>query len=252
MPTLKCAGLQVKHKHSGFSIDCQAVYLPPVTFSTGSQPSIRYAAVDQALENQAVADLNSSINDQRAISVNWAMTYAERRDTITMLNKRTAQLIGVLRNLRRGRYEKSFEQLFGKKPSRRQRKRWQKKARTKDRAASLWLEWTYGWSPLLSDVYGAIDDLVKTPRPLILRCTGKAVPRTLPISLLQPDAVFIIVYTTKTHDLHAIVAHNHRFYDPQHQCDVPASDLLGHIVAIYHCQRALSLADIHNELASLS
>lgn len=78
------------------------------------------------------------------------------------------------------------------------------------------------------------------------------VPRTLPISLLQPDAVFIIVYTTKTHDLHAIVAHNHHFYDPQHQCDVPTSDLMGHIVAIYHCQRALSLADIHNELASLS
>lgn len=85
-----------------------------------------------------------------------------------MLDKRFTQLISVVRDLRRGRYERAYKQLFGKKP-----KRKLKGPRTKDRAAGLWLEWTYGWSPLTSDIYNAVNDLVKTPRPLILRCRGR-------------------------------------------------------------------------------
>lgn len=165
--------VDLKHNHSGFPIDCEGKILYDIRMGSGSMPALgAYPIADQQMDNEAIADLNDNLSDQRDITVNWAMTVAERRETISMLDKRLTQLVSVVRNLRRGRFERAHEQLFNKKPARKYRG-----PRTKDRAASLWLEWTYGWSPFLSDIYNATNDLVKIPRPLILRASGKSAKR---------------------------------------------------------------------------
>lgn len=87
---------------------------------------------------------------------NAAVFIGELKPTIHMVAKRSNQLRTAMKNLQEGNW-KGFGEVLPKAepPSRRQR------AKARDSWGDVWLEYTYGWSPLVSDVYGAMSALQK-------------------------------------------------------------------------------------------
>lgn len=93
------------------------------------------------------------------MSVNLAQAYAERRQAANMLTKRVHQVLMLARAVKRGHFGeavKDIRDITGLVP----------KGRTAARAgkpfADNWLEFQYGWRPLLSDIYGACELIANT------------------------------------------------------------------------------------------
>lgn len=115
-----------------------------VSYDLGGAYSLSYDTwpLEIQLRNRAI---NKLIEKFRDSSVNMAATFAERQSTIDMIGKRCNQAYTVLRALKRGRLDKAVRILKGgKQPA------------SKD-AASLRLEFAYGWAPLVSDIYTLAD-----------------------------------------------------------------------------------------------
>lgn len=154
------------------SYDTAPVQCSPYQGSTksfgGSQdvPGLSHIPLSPDLENQVVSRLNDRLDRQKSVTVNYAMTYLERRESIDMVTKRARQLSKTLSLLRKGKYKEAYYNLFGSEKEFRGK-------RSKDRAANLWLEWQYGWSPLLGDIGKAVEDFFKDPPPTLMRVTAK-------------------------------------------------------------------------------
>lgn len=133
--------------------------------STPDNPELSHIPLSQSLENQVVSRLNDRLDKQKNVTVNYAMTYLERRESIDMVTQRARQLAKTLSLLRKGKYNEAYYNLFGSEKE-------FKGKRSKDRAANLWLEWQYGWSPLLGDIGNAVEDFFKDPPPSIMRVTA--------------------------------------------------------------------------------
>ena len=70
------------------------------------------------------------------------------------------------------------------------------------------------------------------------------VPRSLPLSLLDPSCFFIIVTASPpslSASHHVITSHNNVHYCPQTNSYIPPSELVGRVLAIYLCQPSLNL-----------
>lgn len=101
----------------------------------------------------------------KATSVNLAVAYAERNRTAQMVAKTATDLASALHNLRQGDFMGAARDLgiAAKKVPKKKQDRF-KREYTRNRAKALssgWLELQYGWKPLLSDVYGAAEELAK-------------------------------------------------------------------------------------------
>lgn len=91
---------------------------------------------------------------------NLATFVGEFRESAEMVSKRARQISEAAKQLKNGNYEQ-FAQVLGI-PGLSRRARARANASSYDkRLANHWLEYTYGWSPLVSDVYGAIQALHK-------------------------------------------------------------------------------------------
>lgn len=88
-----------------------------------------------------------------------------------MIGSRVSQLYRGYKALRRGRFRK-FLQIFGMQPKRAHRRL--RRNRVKD-ASDLWLEYSFGWSPLLGDIYNAANAMSQ-PVPAG-RCSGRGIER---------------------------------------------------------------------------
>lgn len=101
------------------------------------------------------------------VESNLLETAAELRKSADMLARRVKQLLDMYRAVRRRDY-RALAYHFG------YNKGWRKTA-SKD-AANAWLEYSYGWMPLVHDIYGIaghITDLLKG-RPVITRCEAQS------------------------------------------------------------------------------
>lgn len=85
---------------------------------------------------------------------------AERRDAFQMITARATQLARAFTFLRRGRFGDFTRVLGVRRRPHHQRLRW---SRPRD-ASSLWLEYWFGWSPLVGDIYSAASVLT-SPGP---------------------------------------------------------------------------------------
>jgi len=177
-PLLSVHRCDIKHDHIGFPIDAPGTYLPAHKQAAGSMPAFTYATIDQALDNQAVSRLNESVSSQRDVAVNWAVNAFEAEKSVKMIHDRAKTIVNTLRNLRKGRFKRAYNILFLGKSDRKTQHRLAALRRTKDNAASLWLEWTYGWSPLMGDIHTAINDYQKAKREYYIRARGVAVDRS--------------------------------------------------------------------------
>lgn len=95
-----------------------------------------------------------------ALEAELGASLAERRQASDMIVARAANLRRAYMALRRGRFDLFVRELpFGKRPK--VKSRW---SRPRD-ASALWLEYNYGWKPLVQDIHSSIL-LLESPFPL--------------------------------------------------------------------------------------
>lgn len=153
-----------------------------------------YAPVTTALQNAAIADLHDGIASQKAITTNWGVFLGERRDSMRMIGKRLTSLLNLYSDVRNGRLRRAYSKLFGNKRSTAydpKHRQWRYRGRRdKETLDALWLEWSYGWSPLMGDIYHAYQDLFGTKPTLGFRVKGSSYDE-----LVQTTLVNHSVYT---------------------------------------------------------
>lgn len=84
---------------------------------------------------------------------------AERKEALGMITTRAAGLYRAYKQLRRGNF-KQFLRALSVDPKRKHRSVVRSSA---SEASGLWLEYWFGWSPTVSDLYAAADVLNSTP-----------------------------------------------------------------------------------------
>lgn len=86
------------------------------------------------------AAINKSISEFSDMKANMAAAFAERQSAIDMIANRSMQAYYSLRALRRGDLRRAIRTINGGREPR------------SKKAASLHLEWAYGWAPLMGDI----------------------------------------------------------------------------------------------------
>jgi len=151
--------------------------------------------------NESDADVrarNSLLKQFSNMSVNLAQTYAERKQTVNMLTKTVNRLASAAIAIRRGKLVHAQNLFRGNRPSNgsflgkndfgykhRKQEAWENRGGDRvwkdikpspDNLANHWLEFSYGWRPLLNDIYGCAELLANTyyrKRPTVYRSTGR-------------------------------------------------------------------------------
>lgn len=88
------------------------------------------------------------------ININLAQVFAERQQTINLVANTASRLANAYRSFRRGRNPFTGTASSGS-------------------ASSAWLEYTYGWTPLVSDVYAAMNIASIAPPPIKVRASAR-------------------------------------------------------------------------------
>lgn len=126
--------------------------VPNSSLPTKYQPGLPNTYDDEAY----LKAVQAFYDDLNEIKVNAAVAFKERQQTIDLVASRARKIAQLYRSLRRG--YNPFTR---------------KKSRSKD-AANLWLEYSYGWVPLVSDVYGSIEALKGEPPKFSHKITRQA------------------------------------------------------------------------------
>lgn len=137
----------------------------------GRSPSGLYADLDSTkvgLErlfalNRARSKFIAALGERVELGVD----FAERRQSLDMIAKRGGQLLRAISALRRGDVKGLFGALRSSGhtiPRKRLTSRQRSLIRSK-KYGDLWLEFWFGWSPLVQDIYGAIE-VLEAPVPL--------------------------------------------------------------------------------------
>lgn len=110
-----------------------------------------------SIDSRAVTKALLGIKDQK---VNVLQIIAEREQTLSLVSSTARQIASSFSHLRRGDIVGAATALGSpKRPSRGSRKDYGKlyPKEPLKAAANLWLQWTYGWTPLLKDLHGLAD-----------------------------------------------------------------------------------------------
>lgn len=98
------------------------------------------------LRNRLITEMRLKAKDQ---SVNWGQAFAERRMTANLLADSLNRIARSVSALRRGNWREAGRFL---------KQSWRQ-------APETWLEYQYGWKPLIQDVHGSLDALKKFQDP---------------------------------------------------------------------------------------
>lgn len=120
--------------------------------------------------SKALSSLHSKVKD---MSVNVVQTFAERKQTVGMIAKRIEQVAQAAMALKKGKLLHAANILGVEVRDKRKKKfkRFRSARQNADDFGNLWLEYSYGWRPLLQDIHGAIKQLEKsfdTNKPLVV------------------------------------------------------------------------------------
>lgn len=130
------------------------------------------AAESAALDGNLVTKIRNGLKNQ---TVNIAQMYGERRQTANLLATTAVRLSSGFRALKSGNL-KGMGRALGLSVSASKDAKYRKRfAKSPSQAASsAWLEYAYGWSPLLNDVYGSAELLAqKFSRQVIDKVTAR-------------------------------------------------------------------------------
>lgn len=126
---------------------------------------------ESEVELKAKAKLLDKLKDS---SVNLAQALAERKQTVDLLTKSINRLASAALAIRRGNLNHAVN-LFAQ-PGERVRKNLRRKPEHWKNLDNHWLEFSYGWKPLVSDIYGSAELLAKTyflNRPLTVNTKAR-------------------------------------------------------------------------------
>ena len=141
---------------------------------------------DTSLANELRSKASQKVLDKlKDSSINVAVAFAEREQTLRTVTSTAKAIADTLRNLRNGNFVGAARAL-GVTPAKRARRRFNKAyegAVSPDGLANAvtkgWLGLQYGWKPLLQDTYGAAEHLAKVnlrgenPNTIIASASGK-------------------------------------------------------------------------------
>lgn len=127
--------------------------------------------------------IGKCLNKTRNMKINLAQAMGERLQSAHLLINSANRFISFARAFRRGRFGDCYHILASsqKKPVPGFPSKNLDKSPPKDKFGQLWLEYSYGWRPLLSDIYGAAQLLAETTlkyRPTRVAGTGGAADDT--------------------------------------------------------------------------
>lgn len=103
-------------------------------------------AASSSQRNRVIIDALLKLKDQR---VNLAQAFAERRMTANLVADSLNRIAGSVMALRKGNWRRAGKLL---------KQSWRKAPRS-------WLEYQYGWNPLMDDVFGSVEALKKRNSP---------------------------------------------------------------------------------------
>lgn len=143
----------------------ESAYMP------GPDPNViqGYTTGRSWAENSVREKLVASLNDEAMVAVNLA----ERQQSINMMAGRLMQLYGFAKNLRRGNVRKALS-FLSLEPSGVKAKGVKRRSQT---VGNVWLEYHFGWEPLIKDVHAACTLLSDPLEPSFVKVSGK--PQTL-------------------------------------------------------------------------
>lgn len=116
---------------------------------TGHDDS-RAERASQVAQNRAYEKLRNKVYK----SAEMGLLVAERREALSLVVNRVGHLYKGFRLLKRGNFG-AFLKHFGVQRKKGDKRRWTRP----NQASKLWLEYWFGWSPLLSDIHSAIEVL---------------------------------------------------------------------------------------------
>jgi hypothetical protein len=144
--------------------------------------------------NGGISDFNGASNrayekliSKMHKSVSLGMALAERAEAVSMITKRAETLANAYRALRKGQFRK-FLTLLDVPPKKKHRGLVQVRSK---QASGLWLEYWFGWSPFVQDIYDGIQ-LIDSPYPAS-RVTGVGVENLTGQNRFQPYNMTAIV-----------------------------------------------------------
>jgi len=155
-----------------------SVYTTNVTqFGSVTDPSASWLQTG-SLQAKATSNLLKNLRDS---AFNAAQAIGERKQTADLVAGTAKKVASSLRNLRKGNFARAASDL-GVTPKKRAGRRFNSQFATDQAKATgnAWLELQYGWKPLLSDVYGAMETLAKAnnpagnPNTIYKKATGRA------------------------------------------------------------------------------
>lgn len=134
-------------------------------YEYGLQPSTPFLG---ELNNERIGLQNRLVNKFRSkmgATAELAVTLAERKQAMDMITRRGLQLAGAALALRKGGPVAFVKALKGSINAnvRRDQRQWRKSSH---QFSSWWLEYTYGWSPLVGDIGSSIAVLDSPLPPL--------------------------------------------------------------------------------------
>lgn len=161
----------------------EKTYLEREVFRTGSLSSVsgispagRPSHVSQSTRDRALLDCLLQVKDEK---FNMALMLAEINKSVDLIATSLTRLYNGYAAARRGRWA-DVPRNLGCPPLRRP-------SRAKD-AGSRWLEYQYGWMPLLSDISGAVDTVangfVREPRISATRVIREDLPQVPPTTVI--------------------------------------------------------------------
>lgn len=119
----------------------------------------------QAAYNRALDRLNDKVANSAGLGITLAQ-YAQSRN---MVAARAMQLYGAAKALRKGNFRGFLRSLKTKPLKKHQKTRW---TRPKQ-AADLWLEYSFGWAPLLGDIYDSLKVLQNDLSPRKVKASSR-------------------------------------------------------------------------------
>lgn len=120
-------------------------------------------AMSVSIPDRSYIAKNKAIKKAHDLDINLLQAYAERAQIANMLETTCNKLSAAWRAIRKGNVSSALRALGYRGPKRR--------LTTKD-PAQQWLEIQYGWLPLLSDVYGAVQLLSPARDRALFRTRG--------------------------------------------------------------------------------
>lgn len=119
---------------------------------------------------RAHGSFSNKLDDELTASA--GITIAETSASVSMIASRTEQLIEAGIALKRRDFGRIVEAFGLAKTDSRAKRVFTKQAATPANVSSNYLEWIFGWQPMISDIYSAAKVLSSTPRSRLVRSGG--------------------------------------------------------------------------------